>query len=221
MNEPITPPAVMPGQRAEASDATKFFIAVGFLLLLMGFGWFRDDAQYNVLFLTLLSLACAMVFVYLPFAASIDIGWFKAGGAAAVFGVVMWLNVPFAQDIKKTDFKRTIETQNSLIAELTSKQKILESQRNDALETKTASEACRAVTDVLRKYLISSSATVDSLQGSLNQVQKWVEAARSNSSDAATCSLRSSQGLVELAKSMSLLSSLSSNLGSAAAVPAK
>lgn len=163
-----------------------------------------------------------MVFVYLPFAtAQIDIGWFKAGGAAAIFGVVMWLTVPFAQETKRSDFKKTIEAQNRLIDDLTSKQKELESQRNVALEANTAGETCKAATDVLKKYFSASSATVDSLQGSLNQVKTWVEAARSNSSDSATCSLRASQGLVELAKSMSLVSNLSSNFASAASVPTK
>src|SRR5437868_14080825 len=99
MSNPTTlpPSASKPPHGPEASEAAKFFIAVGFLLLLMWLGWYRDDAQFNVLFLTLLSLACAMVFVYLPFAATIDAGWFKAGGAAAVFGVIMWLTVAFAQ----------------------------------------------------------------------------------------------------------------------------
>jgi hypothetical protein len=187
----------------------------------MAIGWFRDESQFNVLFLTLLSLACAMVFVYLPFAATIDVGWFKAGGAAAIFGVVMWLTVPFAHETKRSDAKRTIEAQNSLINGLTKQQTELESQRNAALAAKTEGDACKSVAGILRNYLVSSSSTVDSIQSSLNQVQKWLEAARSNSSDAATCSLRASQGLVELAKANSLVSTISSNLQSASAVAPK
>jgi outer membrane murein-binding lipoprotein Lpp len=133
----------------------------------------------------------------------------------------MWLTVPFAQETKRSDYKKTIESQNTLIEGLTKKQHDLESQRNSALEAKTAGEACHAAADALKQYLSTSATTVQTLQTSLDQVQKWVEAARSNSSDAATCSLRASQGLVELAKSTALVSSISSNLSSAASLAVK
>jgi hypothetical protein len=191
-------------------DYVKFIVAVGFLLLLVALGWLRDDSQYNMLFLTLLALACAMVFVYLPGTAEMNVGWFKAGGAAAIFGVVMWVTVPLAQDFKKANYKEKYDTQNALIESLKKDQTQLEAQRNAALETKNAGDACASKTNSLKQIAAGLKVNSDQLKNSLTLTQNFVEAAKGNSSDAPTCSLRASQGLTELAKSAAALNGISS-----------
>jgi hypothetical protein len=200
------------------SDTLKFIVAIGFLLLLVTLGWLRDDSQYNMLFLTLLALACSMVFVYLPFTAELNVGWFKAGSAAAIFGVVMWITVPFAQDLKKANYKTALDAQNTIIEDLKKQLNQVELQRNAALQAKTAGDACATKTDSLKQYVASVKTGTDQLKGSLTQVQQWLEAAKGNSSDAATCSLRASQGLGELAKSFATLNGISTAIGSATAI---
>jgi hypothetical protein len=208
-----------PVNSTQPRESTKFFIAIGFLLLLVALGWFRDESQNNILFLTLLALACSMVFVYLPLAtAELNVGWFKAGGAAAVFGVVLWLTIPFAQDLKKSNYESTIAAQNVLISGLKKIQSDLELERNSALAAKTAGDACNAKWATLKKYLDDSASASVQLKSSLDQVQRWAEAARGNSSDAATCSLRASQSINELGQSRSFLDKVSSGLSSAKAL---
>src|SRR5271166_1047548 len=74
-----------------------FLVAVLILVAIIGLGAKYPEYQYNILFVVPLSLACAMVFAFLPFQAEIAWQWFKAGGTAAVFGVCLWQLVPYAR----------------------------------------------------------------------------------------------------------------------------
>ena len=95
-------------RRLERFDYIMFAVAVWFLLLILIVGLW-GDVQYNIIYLVCLSLACAMVFAYLPFVAELNAGWFRASGAAAIYAVCMWQTLPFAKEITQQNFRKKIE----------------------------------------------------------------------------------------------------------------
>lgn len=120
-----------------------FVSAVLLVFFITGCATFAPALQDNIVILISLSLACAMVFAFIPSSISFVSKRVKAGGAAAIFALCVSLVVPYA----KAHFQSKIESRDYTIAELqrklTASQSSVEGLRADAVAH--ASERGRAV----------------------------------------------------------------------------
>jgi hypothetical protein len=201
-------------------DYIMFVVAVWFLLLILIVGLW-DDVQYNVIYLVCLSLACAMVFAYLPFAAELNAGWFKAGGAAAIFAVCMWQTLPFARVIAQQNLHKKIESANNLVDFLQAQAKKKDEELAILRGTLSTLSATNADSSSLEKALTQSiegslGATVTS-QSALKSAKEFATVARDNKDDAETCAARASSSLDYIAQVQRNVDKIESFLTSAKA----
>ncbi len=204
---------------ASLLEYAQFLISVLFLLILIFLGYSSKENQYNVMFLTLLSLACGTFFVFLPVSAELDLGWLKATGGAAIFGAIMWVTVPNAQthnekhdelaqqkteiEIKLSQAESSVKSLNSqnekLIKDVADASQKLNSVKSDygkTLDAQTSGDAaCKAQSANLRSYIVDVSTKSKDIKAALANAAQFAEAAHGNSSDAGTCSLRGKQAV--------------------------
>ena len=217
-----SPPTSATAKRTlERFDYIMFVVAVWFLLLILIVGLW-DDVQYNIIYLVCLSLACAMVFAYLPFVAELNAGWFRASGAAAIYAVCMWQTLPFAKEITQQNFRKKIESANSLVASLQA-QAIKKDEEIGLLRgTLSSLSATNADTSSSEKVLMQSiegslGATSTS-QSALKSAKEFVTAAKDNKNDAETCAARASSSLDYIVKVQSNVDKIDSLMTSAKAM---
>jgi hypothetical protein len=208
-----------------------FLFAVFVLIGILIAGSWRDDLQYNMMFLIALSLTCSIVFAFLPFSAEVGLdGWLRASGTAAIFAVCLWQTVPFAKDMLKADHDRQQKVLEKQLAQvdLAEKDKLIAEKDKQLGELRVALEKAKSPQqgnspqlDLVRQNLVSMSATTSNISKALAEAQNFTRAAQSNYSDSRTCSLRASQALEGFSVALSGLDALSSSLGTATAVLSK
>lgn len=205
----------------EKFDYLMFTLAIAILFVILGLGWAKDGLQYNILYLMCLSLGCAIVFAYLPFFAELNVEWFRAGGAAAIFAVCMWQTLPFAKDIVKSNYdtklKTSADTISSLNTSLSSKENEIIQLRDYVQSSVNRNSECATANSSTRKLLEDASIAGTAARAALERGQTLAAAAQSNYSDSKTCSLRASQTLEHLAQLKVNLDSSLSSLASASA----
>ncbi|WFP74737.1 hypothetical protein [Mesorhizobium sp. WSM4906] len=199
-------------------EFVQFAISVGFLLILIKLGHDDKDAQYDVMFLTLLSLACGSFFVFLPVSASLDLRWLKATGGAAIFGAIMWITVPNAQkhneahapllqtkqdlEQKLLDANKSIDALNiqngKLISDLKDANERANKLQTDSIAKLGDADACLAQKALFKGYFTNISNRLNDVKSSTNTGIELSRAAASNTSDVATCTLRGSQAASSL-----------------------
>jgi hypothetical protein len=212
------PAMLLRGSRPGYFEYVQFSISVLFLCVVVLLGIYVQDAQYNIMFLALLSLAAGAFFVFLPVSAELDLRWLRATSGAAIFGATMWLTVPNAQKhnenhdpivIENNQLKKDVENfkdsnkllndNNSvLLKENTEASDRFNKLQADYLKVHDAADvgnACTAESAALKNSLIQIRGQLNNIISATTNTSKFVEAAKSNTSDAPTCTLRSAQAL--------------------------
>jgi hypothetical protein len=190
-------------RRLERFDYTMFAVAVWFLLLILIVGLW-GDVQYNIIYLVCLSLACAMVFAYLPFVAELNAGWFRASGAAAIYAVCMWQTLPFAKEITQQNFRKKIESANNLVESLQTqarkKNEELGMLRGTLLRLSATNADSGSLPKALTQSIEGSLGAAITSQSALKSAKEFVVAAKDNKDDARTCAARASSSLDYIAQ---------------------
>jgi hypothetical protein len=225
MAENQSPPHRATAKRTlERLDYIMFVVAVWFLLLILIVGLW-DDVQYNIIYLVCLSLACAMVFAYLPFVAELNAGWFKAGGAAAIFAVCMWQTLPFAREFTQQKFHKKMESANNLVEFLQAQAKKRDEElgrlRGSLSSLSAANADSSSFAKVLTQSIEGSLGAAMISQSALQSAKEFATAAKDNKSDAETCAARASSSLDYIVEVQSNVDKLESLLASAKATIGK
>jgi hypothetical protein len=225
-NDPRIPALINPRLYA-ASDLRKttlfewvvFLVAVLILIAILGLGAKYDTLQFNILFLVILSLSCAMVFAFLPFHAEITWLWFKAGGTAAVFGLCMWQVVPYATANHQGVIQSLNETTDRLDSTLKERDTELQKLRSLIAEFKTSRDVSSVKSQTAKELLVTAGSTIGVIV-SLLDTAIALAAAGVDNKDGPTCNLRAGQSLQRIQESKIRIRDVYSNIQSAkAAIP--
>jgi hypothetical protein len=195
------------------SDIAIFCVAILFLSAILYAGLQVETIQRNILYLVVLSLSCAMVFAFLPFDARFEhSAIFKAGGTAAVFAFCLYMVTSFTEK-NYLDYKVQADQQiTSLRESLTAKEKEVEALRSALSNAQSASGASKSSLDQIDRTLKQMMEIFSSMKADINEGIQYSSAARDNSSDSRTCSLRGSQSLAALSRAVPRIASLESSL---------
>ena len=184
-------------------DYLIFVVAVCFLLIILLAGFIDSTIQTNILYLVVVSLSSSMVFAFLPFDATFHYReLFKAGGTAAVFGFCLYIVTSFtANDYMSKKNNADIQI-NNLQQSLKDRDKEIELLRSATSKMNTSTNSTSQSMETLSRLLGDLTASIKALRGDINEAIQFSSAARDNSSDARTCSLRGSQSLAALSRSI-------------------
>jgi hypothetical protein len=195
------------------SDIAIFCVAVIFLCAILYAGLQVETIQRNILYLVVLSLSCAMVFAFLPFDARYEHGAiFKAGGTAAVFAFCLYMVTNFTEKNYLDNKVRADEQITSLRDSLTAKEKEVGALRSAVSNAQSTSGASKLSMDQINQTLKQMMEVISLMKADINEGVQYSSAARDNSSDSSTCSLRGSQSLAALSRAIPRIASLESNL---------
>ncbi|QIO58726.1 hypothetical protein ELI20_01120 [Rhizobium ruizarguesonis] len=209
------------------NNNVMFLFAVIVLIAILGAGYWRDDLQYNLMFLISLSLSCSIVFAFLPFSAEVGLeGWLKAGGTAAIFAVCLWQTVPFAKEMLKDN--RVLEQKLHDIElakiDVKGKEDLIKQKDQELNQLRSALEKAtgqQGMTEnnirLIEQNINSANNALATISPSLVNAMNSAKAAQSNYSDSKTCSLRASQSIEALAPAFPAIETLGSALKTARA----
>jgi hypothetical protein len=201
--------------RFRGSDIAIFFVAVFFLSTILFAGFEVEEIQRNILYLVVLSLSCAMVFAFLPYDSRVETsGFLKAGGTAAVFAFCLYMVTNFTEK-GYLKYKENADLQISILNDtLSSREKLIDTLRSAAEKNINAQQACSAMQEQISSIVAQTGSALDSLSTDIAEGVQYSSAARDNSSDARTCSLRGSQSLAALSRAAPRIDTIKSNLKS-------
>jgi len=195
------------------SDLIVFIVAVLFLIAILLAGFKVETIQSNILYLVVLSLACAMVFAFLPFDASVNHqGFIRAGGTAAIFAFCLYVVTGFTE-------KNYLANKASADSQITALQKILASKESELTGLRQISQtaesngnACSNSNSLIQSSLNQILPTLNALASDIAEGVQYSSAARDNSSDSLACSARGSQSLAALSRAQPRIEAILSNL---------
>ncbi|TBY82342.1 hypothetical protein [Rhizobium leguminosarum] len=198
-------------------DYVIFAVATIFLAAILFVGIKDETAERNVLYLVVLSLSCAMVFAFLPFDARFAYrSIFRASGTAAIFAFSLYITTHFAEK-GYLDAKRNADLQiSNLQAIIEGKDTELATLRAAIRESGSQADYTQAKQDAEKKILEQINSTIQSLSDDLAEGIQYSSAARDNSSDSRTCSLRGSQSLAALSRALPRVETVRSSLATLA-----
>ena len=201
--------------RFRGSDIAIFLVAILFLSVILFAGFKVEAIQRNVLYLVVLSLSCAMVFAFLPFDSRVETsGFLKAGGTAAVFAFCLYIVTNFTEK-GYLAYKENADRQISILNDtLNNRDNLIDTLRISAEKDKTAQQACSTMQEQISSIVSQTEQVLDSLSADLAEGVQYSSAARDNSSDPRTCSLRGSQSLAALSRAVPRIDTIKTNLQS-------
>jgi len=162
-------------------DRAIFILGCFLLIVILTAGYFRDDIQYNIIWLVVLSLNVAMLFAFLPFSANVDVGWFKAGGTAAILAVCLFKSM----DVAERGLAKQLNVRDELVQRL----------RNDLDAAQTTIKNATAKSAPAQQTVVNSVCeglpkSIASLRTVVERSQQNAFAASTNTSDNRGCVAR-------------------------------
>jgi hypothetical protein len=197
-------------------DYVVFGVAV-FLLAVILYVGKEGEAKENILYLVALSLATSMTFAFLPFDANFEYkGLFRAGGTAAIFGFSLYIVTSFTEHGFATQ-KKSSDAQITALSELLKEKDKLISiiQEANKVTVINSGEECKKRISYIIAALQPAVNSLDLLKSDVAEGIQFSSAARDNSSDSRTCSLRGSQGLAALSRATPRLDIVQSSVATA------
>ncbi|WP_155765438.1 hypothetical protein [Mesorhizobium erdmanii] len=197
-------------------DYIIFFVAILFLSVILFAGFKDPTVQSNILYLVVLSLSCSMVFAFLPFDARFEYkSLFKAGGTAAVFGFCLYIVTNFTGHEYIENKRRADDQITALQGIIKDKDSEIQSLRDSASKLSSGDDSKKSQIESIKIFVDQASTSAKNLHDDISEGIQFSSAARDNSSDSRTCSLRGSQSLAALSRAVPRLESMQSNLASA------